>query len=62
MEESWAFDALCVGGLGDWLAAETFKKNAGRVVVGVLGDAFAAEGFGVGGGGGGGESLGCNAE
>ena len=48
MGESWAYGALCFGG---WLAVEASQQHTSRFVVGVLGDEFAAEGFGEGGGG-----------
>ena len=51
MGESWAYGALCFGGFGGWLAVEVSQQHTCRFVVGVLGDEFAAEGFGEGGGG-----------
>ena len=51
MEQSFALGAICFGGLSGWLSAEAGEKSGGRFVVGVLGDEFAAEGFGEGGGG-----------
>ena len=53
-EELKAFCSFFAGwfGLaGGWLAAEALEECRRRFVVGVLGDEFAAEGFGEGGGG-----------